>query len=299
MNRTRSKSRSRLNSITMTAAAVTLVVLAGCSSIQDKTEEAIGQAASSLEQSVIHVADKLEQRRTEAGMSRDISAAYEAGEASKLSLEHAVGNILISGYEGNEIRVNATIWFAKLTMPENRQQILDQAEVSVIEKDGQLRVVAHPKDDQNTSLWKWAHKKYGISDFMIDYAIEVPASLDNYDISNDVGIVELHDLAGSFDIQSDVGQIRLDNARIAGESSIRTSTGSVEIHILEMNEQSRLNAKTEVGNIEFNLDDAVQCTLVTKSEVGGIIGTQKGTTEINGGGGEILLQSEIGTIAVK
>ncbi|MNJ58746.1 hypothetical protein D3C77_543980 [compost metagenome] len=91
----------------------------------------------------------------------------------------------------------------------------------------------------------------------------------------------------------------MNNAYITGKSSIQTTTGGVSMHIADMNEESRLNVKTTVGNIELNLDDAVQCTLVTKSEVGGISGAQKGTSEINGGGGEITLQSEIGMITVK
>ncbi|AZK48375.1 hypothetical protein [Paenibacillus lentus] len=76
----------------------------------------------------------------------------------------------------------------------------------------------------------------------------------------------------------------------------QTTTGNVSVHIANMNKESLLNVKTEVGNIELNLDDAIQCRFVTKSEVGGIVGASEGTSKINGGGGEVTLQSEIGMI---
>lgn len=298
--KSRSRGRSRMNSITLTAAAVSLIVLAGCTSMKDKTHEAVGQAAGSLEQSLIKVAEDWGQRSREAGLARDISTSSQVSKATTLSLDHSVGNIKISAYDGEEIRINTTVWFGKSTKLESRQHILDQAEVAVTEKDGQLTIATHPKgEQQNTSLWTWAEKKYGISDFMIDYVIEVPDLIDSYDIHNDVGVVELYDLKGSYNISSEVGSIQMNNAYITGKSSIQTTTGGVSMHIADMNEESRLNVKTTVGNIELNLDDAVQCTLVTKSEVGGISGAQKGTSEINGGGGEITLQSEIGMITVK
>src|SRR5690606_3639105 len=80
MSRIRNKHRSRLNSMTMTAAAVTLAMLAGCG-IQDKSDEVIVQAASSLEQSVIHAADKWGQRSKEAGLFREISTYQQVGKA--------------------------------------------------------------------------------------------------------------------------------------------------------------------------------------------------------------------------
>lgn len=298
-SRSRSRRKSRMNSITITAAAVSLIVLAGCAGMKDKSDEAMSQAAGSLEQSLIHVAEEWGQKSKEAGLSRDISTHSQVGQVTKFSLDHSIGNIKITAYDGEEIRINTTVWFGKSTKLENRQRILDQAEVSVTEKGDQLTIVTHPKEEQNTSLWTWAEKKYGISDFMIDYVIEVPATIDSYDIHNEVGVVELYDLKGSFNISSEVGSIQMNDAHMTEKSLIQTTTGSVSVHIADMSKESRLNVKTAVGNIELNLNDEVKCTLVTKNEVGAIVGASEGTSEINGGGGEITLQSEIGTIVVK
>lgn len=299
MNRSKSRGRARLNSVTLTAAAVSLIMLAGCASMKDKSNETISQAVGSLEQSVINVAEEWGQRSKEAGLFRDISTSRQVDKATKLRLDHSVGSIKVSAYNGEEIRINTTVWFGKSTKPESRQRILDQAEVSVIEKGDQITIVTHPAGEQNKSLWAWAQKKYGFSDFMIDYVIEVPSNIESYEIRNDVGVVELVDLKGSYELSSEVGSIRMDNAVITGKSSIRTSTGSVEMHIAEMGKESQLNVKTEVGNIKATLDDSVQCTLVTKTEVGKITGAAKGTSEINGGGGELLLESQIGMITLE
>ncbi|MUG44113.1 DUF4097 family beta strand repeat-containing protein [Paenibacillus woosongensis] len=298
MSRIRNKHRSRLNSITMTAAAVTLAMLAGCG-IQDKSDEVIVQAASSLEQSVIPAADKWGQRSKEAGLFREISAYHQMGKATRLSVDHTVGNIKISAYDGEEIRVHAVVWFGKSTQQESRQRILDQAEVSVIDKGELLRIVTHPKDEPDSSLWKWAEKKYGFSDFMIDYEIEVPEVLESYDIRHEVGNIELHDLKGSYSIHSEIGQVKLNNVRISGRSSVATSTGSVDVSIAELSGQGQLNVQTEIGNIHAALGDAVECTLVIKNDVGKITGAAEGTSQINGGGGEILLQTQVGSIMVE
>lgn len=300
MNRSRNRSRSRLQSITLTAATVSLVLLAGCTSIQDKSNEAIGKTTAALEQSVINVAeDWTEKRKNDAELSRDITTKQQIGQATKISLDNSVGSITVRFYEGEDIRVNTTIWFNKSSKKDSKQRILDQAEVSLIEKGDQLVIVTHPKDKPNESLWKWSEKKYGVSDFNIDYIVEVPAKIESYNVNNDVGAIELQDLQGSYDISSDVGSIRIDNAHIIGKSSIKTSTGSIGLHIAEMNQDSQLEVKTDVGNIKVMLDDAVQCTLITKNEVGKIIGAEKGTSDINGGGGALLLQSEIGNITVE
>ncbi|MNJ43149.1 hypothetical protein D3C77_381440 [compost metagenome] len=297
MNRNRSK--GRLQSITLTAATLSLIVLAGCTGIRDKSNEAIGKATSALENSVINVAQKWEQDSKDAGLSRDITTNVRIGTATKLSLDNTVGNIKISSYDGDEIQVKTTIWFDKFAKEKSSQLILEQAEVSIVAKGDQLQLVTHPKERTNENLWKWSQRELGLSDFSIDYTIEVPEQIVSYYINNDVGMIGLHHSKGSYDIRSNVGSIELDQVYITGKSALETEAGSIMLNIAGMDEQSQIAAKTDIGNIVAVLNDDMSCTLVANNELGSIVGAEKGESAINGGGPQILLQSQIGTITVE
>ncbi|AZK48376.1 hypothetical protein EIM92_21185 [Paenibacillus lentus] len=62
----------------------------------------------------------------------------QVSKLTKLSLDHSGGNIKITAYDGDEIRINTTVWFSKSVNLEKSQHILDQAEVSVGENENQL-----------------------------------------------------------------------------------------------------------------------------------------------------------------
>lgn len=125
-------------------------------------------------------------------------------------------------------------------------------------------------------------QKYGYSDFSINYLIELPASVDRFEINNDVGSIELNQLQGTFDISSDVGAITLRDVEVTGKSKVETDTGSIELSINEMKNSSSLKAKSDIGKISASLDSSLKCTVEASSELGHISGTGSGKLDLNG-----------------
>ncbi|MOA64814.1 hypothetical protein D3C78_1909910 [compost metagenome] len=78
---------------------------------------------------------------------------------------------------------------------------------------------AHAKDDPEQDLWEWSESKYGFSDFSIDYEIGLPSNVTVLDVTNDVGETSLADITGEYQIQSDVGSIKISGAHFTGDSS--------------------------------------------------------------------------------
>jgi hypothetical protein len=162
-----------------------------------------------------------------------------------------------------------------------------------------LKIVTHPKDDPERNLWDWAHKKYGYSEFIIEYTVELPANVNRYEISSSVGNISLSGLNGTYDVHSDVGTIRLDGARIVGESRVQSETGSIKLGIDQMDSESSLKAGTEVGSINATLADSLECDLETNTELGQVTGATPGLNKINGGGPQLSLNTSVGAITVE
>ncbi|MEI0738551.1 hypothetical protein VQ056_21090 [Paenibacillus sp. JTLBN-2024] len=86
--------------------------------------------------------------------------------------------------------VKTTIWFLKDRFYENswrNKRRLRSFRVAA----ATWRLTTSPKDDPERNLWDWAESKYGYSDFVIDYEIEVPGSVTGIDIASDVGEVNV------------------------------------------------------------------------------------------------------------
>ncbi|KAI7243742.1 hypothetical protein KC345_g12164 [Hortaea werneckii] len=148
-------------------------------------------------------------------------------------------------------------------------------------------------------LWDWAQKEYGDSDFSINYEIELPATVNKYEINNKVGSIQLRGLQGTFDILSNVGSIILQDTVFSGKSTVQSNTGSIELGISGLNSGSRLKVKSDIGKITADLADSLQCTIEAKSELGHIAGALSGEQQdYNGGGPLISLNTQIGAISV-
>jgi hypothetical protein len=282
-------------------AMVTLVVLAGCTNRSDEViTTGIGEAVEAIGNTVQDIGSDLSAEMKKDGIHKEISLSQEVGSASILRLDNEVGNIEVTSNSTNEITMHATISFPdKPSREEKYQEILNNAEVSVVAQGDQLKIITHPKGNNKLSMWKWAEDEYGFSDFSIDYAVELPDSINQYEIVSNVGDIKLVNLKGTYDVKSDVGNLTIEGAHIHGKSSIRSDVGSVELGMDQMESGSNLNVETEVGSIRVILDGTVQCSLKVDSDLGRVVGAPKGKSELNGGGPILSLTSAVGAITVE
>jgi hypothetical protein len=303
----------------LAALALSMVLLAGCTELPGKAnqdalqnteeefgqnfgaviQEEIGKATADIEQNVENAVVKVHDNIKSEGISKELTASGEVGSSSVLHLDNPVGKIEVKRTDGKLITVSATLWFHNTSSHQaDRQSIIDNAEVAIKPDGDQLEVTTIAKDHPKKNIWDWAQDELEYSNFTIDYVIEVPSRISAYDITNNVGEVNLNDLRGTYRIVSNVGTVNISGAEITGKSSVETNTGSVHLEIADMSEGSSLTAKTDIGTLTAVLDEALKCSLETKSELGAITGTASGKTDINGGGPLLSLSSSVGAITV-
>jgi len=291
--------KSRMITTTVTA-IVALGLLAGCSQLFHPTEEkinkSIGKAAAIGDKVQGTAFEWIEQVKKD-GIHSSLSLTQEVGSASGVVFNHEVGNIEITSTSSDKVTVKTTIWTKKNSpLKSDHQAILDKAETSAIVKGDILEILTHSKDDSKLDIWAWAQKKYGNSDFFIDYEVELPATVTHFEVSNNVGEINLRNLEGTYRIHNNVGSIHIEGAHITGDSDIQSDTGSLQLGIEQIEPAGSLKASTEIGSIHAVLASTLECDLKTKSELGQITGASNGP--INGGGPLLSLSTAIGSINV-
>ncbi|OMD91751.1 hypothetical protein BSK49_05610 [Paenibacillus odorifer] len=314
--------KSNTTSVMAAVAVLSIVLLAGCTelpgrqsannelgknitedvqqNIGEAVKQELGKAAASVEQAVQDTATKVVDEVKANSISKELSLSKEIGSASVLSMNNAVGEIEVTSTTGDQINVSATILAHNSSAHKaDRQKILDDAEISIDVSDDTLKVSTNSKSNPKKDLWTWAQDKYGYSDFSINYTIEIPTRMDEYQITNNVGQIRLRNLDGNYRIVSNVGAIDIEGANITGKSTLESNTGSIRMDIAGMKSDSRLKATTNVGSLNAVLADGVKCSLVAKSDLGQITGVEGGKRDVNGGGPLLSLSSDIGAITVE
>lgn len=87
-----------------------------------------------------------------------------------------------------------------------------------------------------------------------DLDIYLPKSFRDFEISNDVGDIDLNDLSGSFDISTDVGDIKAEKITLTDYSKLETDVGNVDISLVETAE-CEFEVSVDVGNIDIDTND--------------------------------------------
>ncbi|WP_410514982.1 hypothetical protein PaeBR_11665 [Paenibacillus sp. BR2-3] len=304
----------------LAAVVLSMVLLVGCTELPGKADsnpgqntaeevvqqdfgaalqQKIGEATANIEQNVENAVDQVTESVKSKGVSEQLSVSEEIGSSSVLDIDNPVGEIKVLPASGNQMTVNATLWFKNNPSHEDdRQQILDNAEVSIQIAGDEVKVSTYAKDDPQKDIWSWAQDKVDYSDFSVDYVIEVPDGVDTFQITNNVGEVNLRDLKGTYRIVSNIGAVNISGAEVTGKSTVETNTGSIHLEIAGMSADSSLKAKTDIGGLTAVLDDSLKCSLETKSELGAITGAPGGKSIINGGGPLLSLFSSVGSITI-
>ncbi|WP_310550327.1 hypothetical protein [Paenibacillus glufosinatiresistens] len=301
----------------LAAALVFAVIVSGCTELRGRNDSENGTPASSVSveeqvnqavneiggqagqvakdaanQAAAGLADSLDQ----AAASRTVSADRQAVAGGTLALDNPVGNIEVRSGSGDSILVQAEVKVYGLKQ-ESQQKILDEAAVRIEQKGKRFNVHAVSRDGRD--IWKWARSKYGNDNLSISYTVTVPPSIARFDLTADVGNLDVSGVSGRFQLSSDVGIVRLSGAGIDGASSLSTDTGSISMEVAALADGASLTAKADVGAIHASFDPGISFTLKTDTELGSVTGAKKGTEKINGGGPKVTLVSSVGAIDIQ
>lgn len=174
--------------------------------------------------------------------SASVERSFDVTTPVSLWAEVNVGKMTVKVGEGDTVRVTA----AKRAWGQDRQQAEDYlAEIQVnIDQPEANRVEI--KTDIPNRLNRLGRTP------TVDLTIWVPRETD-LDLTTNVGSIQVTGVEGTFDLQTNVGDITLRDARLAGNSQINTDVGSIDLR-LPANSTFSFRAQTNVGDIDIEFD---------------------------------------------
>ncbi|MDE6784181.1 MAG: DUF4097 domain-containing protein, partial [Ruminococcus sp.] len=104
---------------------------------------------------------------------------------------------------------------------------------------------------------------------IIDIEVILPDNLKSFDISTDVGDIDISGFSGSFDISSNVGDITAKNLTITGKSDFSADVGDIDCEISELS-ATELDLKSNVGDVDLLLGTIEKSQVNMESDVGNI-----------------------------
>ncbi|MHA7582634.1 DUF4097 family beta strand repeat-containing protein [Paenibacillus vandeheii] len=233
-------------------------------------------------------------------IDKELDQVSEKSASSLLVVDHPVGNIEVRSSEDGELQVRTYIQALNNRTGESiLEELAQNAEVSLTTKGNTTTVEIHPKDETGTDLWSWADKNIGNSHFIVNYVIEAPANIVEYEISTEVGNISLAGLTGSYELANNTGSIDLNNIQVQGKSSIKSDAGTIRLDLNQLHDGSQLKASTELGTITALLPSNLAYTLKAETDLGKVSGASRGKSDINGGGPLLSLSTSVGTIKVE
>ncbi|MDE5937238.1 MAG: hypothetical protein K2G83_07520 [Ruminococcus sp.] len=102
-----------------------------------------------------------------------------------------------------------------------------------------------------------------------DIEVILPDNFRTFDISTDVGEIEISDFSGAFDISSEVGDVTAKNLIITGKSNFDSDVGDIDC-IVESISGTELELKTDVGDIDLSLGKTEKSEIDISSDIGNI-----------------------------
>lgn len=165
-----------------------------------------------------------------------------------------VGNVSVKYSDSNTVSIDIN-FTAKGSNEDAVKDVLDVAKVKAEVKGDELKVsVVNKNTDQN--LWTWMESKYrGINkpDLSADLDIKLPKSIQGFDITCNVGDINLNSLNGSFDITNNVGDIEASNINFTGDSKLKADVGDINCSLdKDMKETSDISIIANVGSVDFD-----------------------------------------------
>lgn len=300
---TRGNTMNRLKILGATMLTSALL-LSGCS---DQLEDNLKEVATGAQNAVHQVGDLIEDTGADwskdmrsQGVLTELNRTQPINNATTLNINHPIGNITIEpSSTSGEIKVEAKLWVSRSEAEKEKlKQIFEQAEISLVPDQETLTLLIHPQGNQDENLWDWAQSEYNTSKFLVDYTIYVPEQVTAYQIHINVGNITMSKLQGSLHLQADIGEIQVQEVKIAGDSSIIVNTGQLDMSINEQSNFSSLSAKVQIGNIIAKVPSTLPSEVEATTELGELTGIDKEGVKLNGGGPPITLTTSVGNITV-
>jgi hypothetical protein len=200
--------------------------------------------------------------------------------ATSTEIVDNVGSISVDYSSGNTVEIEVD---CKVT-GRNRDdliEILDVVKVNAEVKSDTLQINVINKDT-GENVWEWLEDEYHYSDkpdLDVDMDIKLPSSIQDFDVTSNVGDIHLNSLTGVFNVTGNVGSIDISDVNFTGDSDIRVDVGDISCSLYEESKgKADISLTANIGNIELDTNGLDYTTDRTGADDDNFVGTSKEVT---------------------
>ena len=178
---------------------------------------------------------------------KTVSKTYDLSANDRVTLDNRFGELKISTWDRNEIKVDITIT-AKSSSEERANHILDGITIEEGKKSSGVyfKTVLDQKNERNNN-----NKTYKDEGFNINYVVMMP-SRNRLNVYNEFGATTLSDFAGDLTIESKFGS--LTTGKLVNPGKVSVEFGSADIESISGGELEIKFSRAIIGNMDGNVN---------------------------------------------
>jgi Putative adhesin len=195
--------------------------------------------------------------------AQDFQKTYQLSPDSSISIRNVSGNVIVTGYDGQQIMVNA--------VREGRDRDLVQVEDMSTDSRIELRT-RYPKNCR--------------CDASIRFEVQVPRSIRYQfdDLSSASGDIEARDITGDVRINTASGDVLVQNVTgtvdastasgrmsvrgVAGTVSAKSASGDVDVEMTRLEGNQRMEFSSASGDVNVRLPNSIDADVELSSATG-------------------------------
>lgn len=231
-----------------------------------------------------------------------IDQRYDLGAGGSVSVSNVNGAILVQGWDGDEVRVEA-VKKVKAGSRDSAEEAMRRLEVRIDHQGDHLEIDTKlPKRSEGVFDWMFGNH----SNANVTYTVSVPRRTD-VEVDTVNGKVRVRGVAGRVGASTTNGGIEMEDLR--GSVRASTTNGGIDVELVEVSAGQGMRFSTTNGGIDLVLPRTIQASVDADTTNGGIDldGLQADIrsksrrhlrAEVNGGGPEIELSTTNGGIRI-
>ena len=232
-----------------------------------------------------------------ATMEETYSASLAPG--GRFEIDNTVGDVQIKGADVDRVRIVVRIEVDDADNKEEAERLLQEVEIRVEETPGAVyvrtRVPGEFLDDKD-------------EDYVVDYEVTVPHQV-QIDAELDVGRVAVEGVSGRVAVETHVGEIDVDMQE--GTVEAKANVGRIKVNLGRLAGEGRLRFETNVGDVELTLPVDIAVHLDASVNIGSVdsdfdVRTERDSWigerlsgDINGGGPTLKARANIGRVRLQ
>lgn len=218
---------------------IIMVFFSGCSSLHKDVSDIIGQA-------LINTAGQEKAEKKE-------SHTLAATDKKAFNLISSVGDISIASHQSDDTIININMRSSAGTR-EKAEEVIENYTYTIKEENNTIEV--------DTSF----EKPLSGVNLSVDLEIYIPSTINDVKISTNVGDIHLSGINGNIDVKSSVGEALIDKSE--GSYNLQVDVG--DIRLVDCLAIGNSNFQTSTGNMEFSLDITKSDSITAETGVGDI-----------------------------